>query len=134
MIASWLDSAAGVVGTPFRSKYAGVPTTNRGLSARRRAVIVEVREVPHAQCEIDSAFQEIHVAIVEQELEVEIRVVIHELGEMRDQVEPCKRHRRGHAKPPSQASARGSCGEIGLVRLVDRAPRVAKELLALAGG
>ena len=51
------------------------------------------RQAPHPECYVDAAFQQINVFIVENNVDVEFRVLIKKCLEPRKDVNPRKGHR-----------------------------------------
>ena len=72
----------------------GEATSARRAGARRRAMRLEIRQGADAHRDVDAFLERVDEAVVEHQLDAQLRVARHELGDRVAEIEDAERHRR----------------------------------------
>jgi len=94
---------------------------------------VGIRHRPHAQRHIDALVDQVHMSIVEHQLDLEVRVFGEERRQFGNDVEPPEADRRRHTKLAGETAGAAARGQHGLVGFLDRPLRPLIENAASLG-
>ena len=105
------------------------PANARDLAGRQS----RIRQHAHAQRDVDALADEVDIAVVEDELDLELRMLGEEAAELRHDLQAGERHSRADPQPADKPGAGAARGELRLVGVRDRELRALVEYLPCLG-